>query len=76
VADTVTTHEAWGLGVYCVFRAGPIIAETALEAPTVAGVKLHHMVTIRLSGQPGSGINHVINQTGDPVITTRKAQVE
>ena len=34
VADKVTTHEAWGLGVYCVFHAGPIIAETAIESPT------------------------------------------
>jgi hypothetical protein len=76
VADGVTTHEAWGLGVYCVFRAGPIIADTAIEAPTVPGVKMHHMVTIRLSGQPGSGIGHVINNQGDAVITRRKATVK
>jgi hypothetical protein len=38
---------------------------------------MHHMVTIRLGGgQPGSGINHVINGTGNPVITTMKATVD
>jgi hypothetical protein len=76
VADTVTTHEAWGLGVYCVFHAAPVVAENAIETPTVPGVEMHHMVTIRLSGRPNSGINHVINGKGSPVITTRKAVVD
>jgi hypothetical protein len=77
VTDTVTTHEAWGLGVYCIFRAAPIVAENAIETPTAPGVKLHHMVTIRLGGgQHGSGINHVINGTGNPVVTTIKAIVD
>ncbi|HEY5913184.1 MAG TPA: coagulation factor 5/8 type domain-containing protein [Verrucomicrobiae bacterium] len=75
VADAVTTHEAWGLGVYCVFYAAPVVAENAIETPAAPGVKLHHMVTIRLSGRPNSGINHVINGTGDAVIATRKAIV-
>jgi len=76
VADTVTTHVAWGLGVYCVFYAAPVVADNAIETPTVPGVKMHHMVTIRLGGQPNSGINHVINGRGSPVITTRKAGVD
>jgi hypothetical protein len=76
VADTVTTHEAWGLGVYCVFYAAPVVAENAIETPTAPGVRMHHMVTIRLAGQRNSGINHVINGTGAPVITTRKAVVD
>jgi hypothetical protein len=73
VADHVMTHEAWGLGVYCVFKDSPIIADTAIEAPThKPGVTLHHMITIRLSGQPGSGILHVINRAGDAVLTPEK----
>jgi hypothetical protein len=76
VADTVTSHEAWGLGVYCVFYAAPVVAENAIETPVAPGVKLHHMVTIRLSGRPNSGINHVINGRGGAVITTRKAVVD
>ncbi len=76
VADSVTTHEAWGLGVYCVFYAAPVVADNAIETPTAPGVKMHHMVTIRLSGKPNSGIRHVINGTGDAVITNRKATVD
>ncbi len=76
VADTVTSHEAWGLGVYCVFHSAPVVAENAIETPTVPGVEMHHMVTIRLSGRPNSGIRHVINGRGSPVITTQKAVVD
>ena len=52
------------------------VADNAIETPDAPGVKMHHMVTIRLGGQPNSGINHVINGTGDPVISTQKATVE
>jgi hypothetical protein len=76
VADTVTTHEAWGLGVYCYFNKAPIVAENAIETPAAAGVRIHHMVAIRLNGEPGSGIKHVINGEGSPVITTMKATVD
>lgn len=76
VADGVTTHEAWGLGVYCVFYKAPVLAENAIETPAAPGVKMRHMVTIRLGGQPGSGISHVINGTGEPVITKQKTIVD
>jgi hypothetical protein len=76
VADSVTTHEAWGLGVYCVFQAASVVAENAIETPTAPGVRMHHMVTIRLAGRQNSGINHVINGTGASVITNRKAIVD
>ncbi len=78
VAAGVKTHEAWGLGVYCVFRAAPVVAESAIETPDAPGVRMHHMVTIRLEGLPGSGIRHVINSKGAAVVTDRekKAQVE
>lgn len=76
VSDHVKTHEAWGLGVYCVFYAAPVVAENAIEAPEAPGVKLRHLVAIRLSGQRNSGIRHVINGRGDSVITTQKATVD
>jgi hypothetical protein len=76
VSDAVTTHEAWGLGVYCVFYAAPVVAENAIETPTAPGVQMHHMVTIRLGGKPNSGINHVINGRGPAVITARKAVMD
>ncbi len=76
VADSVKTHEAWGLGVYCVFWDAPIIADAAIETPETPGVKLHNMIAVRLNGQPGSGINSVINGQGAPVITERLSRVE
>jgi hypothetical protein len=60
VADTVKTHEAWGMGVYSVFHQGSVFSDNAFEAPTVPGVKLHHLVTMKLAG---GGINFVINGT-------------
>jgi hypothetical protein len=77
VADAVTSHEAWGLGVYCVFYAAPVVAENAVETPTTPGVQMHHIVTIRLGGgQRGSGINHVIDGIGTPVISAKMATVD
>ncbi len=76
VSDTVTTHEAWGLGVYCVFRRSPVILDNAIETPHAPGVKLHHMVTLRLNPNNGSGIAHVINGQGASVIETKIALVE
>jgi hypothetical protein len=83
VGDAVRTHEAWGLGVYSVFYAAPVVADAAIETPATPGVKMHHMVTLRLGGgKPGSGIKHVINDKGDAVLLepgkrgTPKARVE
>lgn len=75
VADTVTTHEAWGLGIYCVFRQSPVILDNAIEAPDAPGVKFHHLVTLRLNPNNGSGIAHIINDRGDPVIATKTARL-
>jgi hypothetical protein len=63
VADGVSSHEAWGLGIYCTFQAAPVFAERAIEVPNAAGVKMHHMVTFYLSGL-GGGIRNVINDSG------------
>ncbi len=64
VGSSVTTHDARGLGVYCVFD-NDITADNAVESPTAAGVGIHHIVTLRFGG--GGGINHIINGTGGAV---------
>jgi len=67
VADTVKTHEAWGFGIYCVFNHDDIYSDNAVEAPKTSGVLFHHVLTFRLSGATeASGINSVINGTGNP----------
>jgi hypothetical protein len=76
VGDAVTTHEAWGLGIYCVFTSAPVVADTAIETPDAPGIKMHHMITLRFGGKPGSGINHVINGNGTAVISAKEARVE
>jgi hypothetical protein len=65
VASNVTTHEAWGLGVYCYFDVNSaVVADHAIEVPQVSGVKLHDMVTVSLGGV--GTISHIVNSTGGP----------
>jgi hypothetical protein len=66
VADSVTTHEAWGLGSYCYFSANSsVVSANAFQVPNTSGVKFHDMVTVSLGGT--GTISHVINTTGDAV---------
>ena len=65
VASGVTTHEGWGLGVYCYFNVNSsIVADHAIEVPNTSGVKLHDMVTVSLGGV--GTISHIVNTTGGP----------
>ena len=63
VADTVTDHQAIGLGVYCVFY-NPVVEDDAIETPSAAGVVLHHMVTEWLGVDDQSAIAHIIDGSG------------
>jgi hypothetical protein len=65
VADSVTTHEAWGVGSYCYFNVNPSIhADRGFEVPTRTGVRFHSILTVSLGGN--GVIDHVINTTGGP----------
>jgi hypothetical protein len=67
VAPWVTTHEAWGLGVYCYFNQGvDIRAARAIEVPVRPGVTFHDAVTVFLNGS--GGIERTINDAGVPLI--------
>ena len=63
VADGVSTHEAWGLGVYSVFIYPQVMLTRAIEAPKKSQVKFHDMITVAL-GDKGE-ISHVIDDTGE-----------
>lgn len=67
VAETVSRHEAWGLGVYGVFTRSPAKCFNAFEAPAGPGIQLNHLVSIWITGQPGTEITHIINGTGPAV---------
>jgi hypothetical protein len=74
VADTVTSHEAWGLGSYCNFTADPNIhAAHGFESPTNANVRFHDLLTVSLGGK--GVIDHVINTTGGPAQGTATVPV-
>jgi hypothetical protein len=63
VADSVTTHEAWGLGSYCFFNVDPTIhASRAFEVPVTSGVKLHDILDLSITNH--GTIDHVVNDVG------------
>lgn len=65
VANTVTSHEAYGLGSYCFFNVNNgVTAEHAFEVPNTPNVKFKNMVTVSLGGV--GTIRHVINDRGGP----------
>lgn len=66
VADTVTRHEAWGLGAYSVFLKPDVVLDRAFEVPNptkAPGVRLRHMITVCLVDK--GSIERVINDAGD-----------
>jgi hypothetical protein len=62
VADGVTSHEAWGLGVYSVFEQPGVVLTRAIETPKSPAVRFHDIITVAL-GDHGE-ITHVIDDTG------------
>ena len=73
VADTVTTHRAFGLGVYSYFNQGtPIVEESAIQAPTAPGVQFTDMVSVFLAGD--GSIAHVINDAGGTAMADSRTQ--
>ena len=74
VADSVTSHEAWGLGSYCNFNGNPAVhADRGFEVPVTSGVRMHDLLTVSLGGM--GVIDHVINNTGGPAQGTATVPV-
>ena len=66
VADGVTSHEAWGLGVYSVFTHPDVVLTRAIETPTrqkSPEIRFHDMITLALGNH--GGISRVIDDTGE-----------
>jgi hypothetical protein len=64
VANSVTTHEAWGFGIYSVFRHPDVVLTHAIEVPVNPSVRFHDMITVALDDK--GEISNVINDTGGP----------
>jgi len=66
VAPTVTSHEAFGLGIYSVFTQPNIFLSHAIEVPETPNVRLHNMITVCL-GKNG-GIRNVVDEKGGATV--------
>ncbi|MFE4258671.1 discoidin domain-containing protein [Streptomyces sp. NPDC056883] len=69
VADSVNTHEGWGLGSYCYYNVDPTIRQDhGFQVPVKPGVKFHDILVVSLGGN--GQYEHVINTTGPPTSGT------
>ncbi len=66
VADGVTTHRAYGIGIYLVNYSGVNLA-SAIEVPEGEGILMNHLVVCSFAAQNGSTISNVINDFGGAV---------
>lgn len=78
VSEKVTSHEAWALGIYCVFFKAPIIVDQAIETPSIIEKNIHHKLIYWLyGGNKESRINSIINGKGGHVdLNTVKSVME
>ncbi len=67
VDDSVRTHEAWGMGVYSVFRQPGVELTRAIETPKGSGIRFHDLTTVALDNL--GRIEHVINDAGAAAVT-------
>lgn len=67
VADTVKTHEAWGLGSYIYTNVNPSLHATqSFEVPDTPGVVMHDLTTVSLN--KAGTIDHIINGQGTAAV--------
>jgi hypothetical protein len=74
VADTVTHHEAWGLGVYSVFKLPNVFLSHAIEVPVAPNVRFHDMISVCL--ERNGGIRHIIDDKGDPTVCAPPKRID
>ena len=66
VSNGVTSHTAYGLGIYSNFDLGiNIVEDNAMTVPDTSKVEVHDALTVFLSGS--GSITHVIDDTGNSV---------
>ena len=62
VANSVTSNNLYGSGVYSFFNVAVVWGNSGIEVPNTANVKIHHACSVFLTGN--GGISHVVNNTG------------
>ena len=77
VAGSVTSHQAYGLGIYGVFNSSTTKCFNTIETPTNSQqVNLHDMINVYITGESGSEMTHIVNGTGNTLnvgVTTATA---
>jgi len=73
VAEDVTSHEAYGLGIYLYNRDAKVDLFSAMEVPDGPEVKIHNICTVMLTGNPG--ISHIINDQGGSCLQAGERQI-
>ena len=67
VSVGVTTHKAYGLGVYANFTSSAVTLDSAITVPIVSGVTVTNALTYMLASLAGEKITHVVNDQGATV---------
>ena len=68
VADSVTSHQAYGLGIYGVFISSTTSCFNTIETPATAQqVNVHDMINVYITGQGVGEMTHIVNGTGGTV---------
>ncbi|MCQ8239379.1 hypothetical protein [Rhizosaccharibacter radicis] len=69
VDPSVTSHQAWGLGVYSYFNQGvAIVEDSAIAVPRNGGVQIHDAATVLLNGS--GQITHIVDDAGATASTS------
>lgn len=76
VANTVKTHEAWGLGSYIFTNVDPTLHVTqSFEVPNTPGVVMHDLTTVALNKNAGT-IDSIINVQGPAATGANSGQAQ
>jgi Malectin domain/Fibronectin type III domain len=70
VSNSVTSHLAYGLGVYSLFKDAAVVETSGITVPNVAGVLVTDAMTWFIGGM--GSITHIVNNVGGAVSSSNK----
>jgi hypothetical protein len=74
IGDSVTSHTAWGTGVYSFFRDNEVVMNSGIKAPARKGVVINNALTVKLNGK--GSIKHIVDNTGEQVTKNGEPKYE
>lgn len=74
VADNVTNHDAWGVGVYTFFRDYSVTVINGIQTPATNGINFVDSLAVYLNG--GGGIVNIIDHDGKQVSSSQQVSWE